>query len=109
MLFIYTRVKIDFFPFVLVGQKSTTAEREEFKCPGHANGNYADPSTCRRFYQVNLGFLVDLLAFFVVLFNLDKILNWKRKILSTRLLKCFHYADTHAKLPTFNRFGKGGM
>lgn len=31
-----------------------TKEKEEFTCPSHiANGNYADPATCRRFYQVN--------------------------------------------------------
>lgn len=31
-----------------------TKEKEEFTCPSHiANGNYADPATCRRFYQVS--------------------------------------------------------
>lgn len=28
-------------------------KKEEFTCPqGVGNGNYADPATCRRFYQV---------------------------------------------------------
>ncbi|TDG39021.1 hypothetical protein AWZ03_014557, partial [Drosophila navojoa] len=32
-------------------------EKEEFQCPSHiANGNYADPVTCRRFYQCVDGF-----------------------------------------------------
>lgn len=40
-------------------------------------------------------------CFFVFLFNLDKTHNWKRKILSTKILetnnqKCFHYADIHS-------------
>lgn len=36
------------------GQKATPApEREAFKCPvGYGNGNFADPATCRKFYQV---------------------------------------------------------
>ncbi|XP_031636611.1 uncharacterized protein LOC116349354 [Contarinia nasturtii] len=38
---------------LVYGQKvSATTERVEFKCPsGYGNGNYADPATCRRFYQ----------------------------------------------------------
>lgn len=29
-------------------------KQEEFECPqGAGNGNFADPATCRRFYQVN--------------------------------------------------------
>uniref|UniRef100_A0A1B0AX91 Uncharacterized protein n=1 Tax=Glossina palpalis gambiensis TaxID=67801 RepID=A0A1B0AX91_9MUSC len=29
-------------------------QKEEFQCPSNiANGNYADPVTCRRFYQHN--------------------------------------------------------
>ncbi|KAL1397416.1 hypothetical protein pipiens_002521 [Culex pipiens pipiens] len=29
-----------------------TKEEKEFKCPeGYGNGNFADPATCRRFYQ----------------------------------------------------------
>lgn len=44
-----------FLSFPLAGQKvSATTERVEFKCPsGYGNGNFADPVTCRRFYQVN--------------------------------------------------------
>lgn len=37
------------------GQKTSPPpeKREEFTCPsGYGNGNYADPVTCRRFYQV---------------------------------------------------------
>lgn len=44
------------FWFLFTGQKqaAASAPREEFKCPnGNANGNYADPVTCRRFYQVS--------------------------------------------------------
>lgn len=33
---------------------SATTEKVEFKCPsGYGNGNFADPATCRRFYQVS--------------------------------------------------------
>lgn len=44
--------------FVVYGQKTAKKEEErkdeEFKCPeGQGNGNFADPATCRRFYQVN--------------------------------------------------------
>lgn len=44
-----------FLSFPLAGQKvSATTERVAFKCPeGYGNGNFADPVTCRRFYQVN--------------------------------------------------------
>lgn len=44
--------------FVLLsGQKTAPPpeKREEFACPaGYGNGNFADPVTCRRFYQVSL-------------------------------------------------------
>lgn len=42
---------------LLSGQKTsaTPEKREEFTCPfGYGNGNFADPVTCRRFYQVGL-------------------------------------------------------
>lgn len=42
--------------FTLVGQKSVqaTTEKVEFKCPsGYGNGVFADPASCRRFYQVS--------------------------------------------------------
>uniref|UniRef100_A0A1B0FLW3 Chitin-binding type-2 domain-containing protein n=1 Tax=Glossina morsitans morsitans TaxID=37546 RepID=A0A1B0FLW3_GLOMM len=36
---------------------TTSAQKEEFQCPSNiANGNYADPVTCRRFYQCVDGF-----------------------------------------------------
>lgn len=39
---------------------AATTERVEFKCPsGYGNGNFADPATCRRFYQVSCFFSVD--------------------------------------------------
>lgn len=36
------------------GQKTAeNSKKEEFVCPtGFGNGNFADPATCRRFYQV---------------------------------------------------------
>lgn len=43
---------------LLAGQKDTAAggDKEEFKCPGEAGtGSFADPKTCRRFYQVRSG------------------------------------------------------
>jgi len=34
-------------------QKNNKEEEEEYVCPENSgNGNYADPATCRRFYQV---------------------------------------------------------
>jgi len=34
-------------------KKDDDKKDEEFKCPeGQGNGNFADPATCRRFYQV---------------------------------------------------------
>lgn len=41
---------------LFLGQKaSAAAEKVEFKCPtDYGNGNFADPATCRRFYQVGL-------------------------------------------------------
>lgn len=37
------------FLFFIAAQKTP----EEFKCPENdGNGNYADPATCRKFYQV---------------------------------------------------------
>lgn len=50
------------------GQKvSATTEKVEFKCPsGYGNGNFADPSTCRRFYQVS--FLFYIIKFMIRLF-----------------------------------------
>lgn len=46
------------YPVCLTGQKPTPAsEREPFKCPeGYGNGNFADPATCRKFYQVGFGY-----------------------------------------------------
>lgn len=44
------------FFFTIIGQKTPSTvdvKREEFICPtGFGNGNFADPVTCRRFYQV---------------------------------------------------------
>lgn len=62
-IFIYVFVFI-YFPFfshsifVFVGQvgqrEKPTAPLGEFKCPeGYGSGNFADPVTCRRFYQVS--------------------------------------------------------
>lgn len=47
--------------FIVNGQKGSQKAKkedekkgEEFTCPeGQGNGNFADPATCRRFYQVN--------------------------------------------------------
>jgi len=34
-------------------KKDEDKKDEEFRCPeGQGNGNFADPATCRRFYQV---------------------------------------------------------
>lgn len=52
---------------------SATTEKEIFKCPaGFGNGNFADPSTCRRFYQVSVGclFFFSLsLSFYSFMYN----------------------------------------
>lgn len=47
-----------FFISTVHCQKSTKKEEEKkdekFRCPeDQGNGNYADPATCRKFYQVN--------------------------------------------------------
>lgn len=47
------------YKFLVCGQKNAKKDEErkdeEFKCPeGQGNGNFADPATCRRFYQVNI-------------------------------------------------------
>lgn len=35
-------------------EKADTSVKEDFKCPGEAGtGSFADPQTCRRFYQVS--------------------------------------------------------
>jgi hypothetical protein len=38
-----------------VGSQQKKPDEKEFTCPeGAGNGNFADPATCRRFYQVML-------------------------------------------------------
>lgn len=38
-------------------KKEDEKKDEEFTCPeGQGNGNFADPATCRRFYQVSFFF-----------------------------------------------------
>lgn len=38
---------------ILAQSKDKGGEKEEFECPPNSgNGNFADPVTCRRFYQV---------------------------------------------------------
>lgn len=49
--------------FSALGQKGKKDQEEkkdeQFKCPeGQGNGNFADPATCRRFYQVILSLIV---------------------------------------------------
>lgn len=44
-------------------KKDDEKKDEEFTCPeGQGNGNFADPATCRRFYQV-----INYLAFYFIL------------------------------------------
>jgi hypothetical protein len=41
------------FPLCVAGHREKRAEEKEYLCPeGEGNGNFADPVTCRRFYQV---------------------------------------------------------
>lgn len=59
---------ISFSTFLFTGQKDKAppAPKEEFKCPvGYGNGNFADPVTCRRFYQV-ISFLPSFVAYFTL-------------------------------------------
>jgi len=43
-------------------KKDDDKKDEEFRCPeGQGNGNFADPATCRRFYQVIKFFYPDTL------------------------------------------------
>lgn len=45
------------FVFPVYSQKRSDDKKDEaeFVCPeGQGNGNFADPATCRRFYQVLL-------------------------------------------------------
>jgi hypothetical protein len=48
--------------FISVGSQQKKPDEKEFICPeGAGNGNFADPATCRRFYQVKLELLKKLL------------------------------------------------
>lgn len=42
-------------PFGLfIAQSKDKDDKKEFECPENGgNGNFADPATCRRFYQVS--------------------------------------------------------
>lgn len=57
LLFNFNSIFFSLFQFFFsLGQKyPATTEKVEFKCPtDYGNGNFADPATCRRFYQVSL-------------------------------------------------------
>lgn len=42
-------------------KKDEDKKDEEFRCPeGQGNGNFADPATCRRFYQVIYIIIINL-------------------------------------------------
>lgn len=42
-----------FYIFAVRCQSEKTKVEEEFQCPlATGSGNYADPATCKRFYQV---------------------------------------------------------
>ena len=46
-------IQILMFFFSVLKAQSKDKEKEEFECPTNVgNGNFADPVTCRRFYQV---------------------------------------------------------
>lgn len=70
------------FAFLLSGQKTAeNSKKEEFVCPiGFGNGNFADPATCRRFYQVKFVLFVvqyqEAICFFE-LFSLKSVLFLK--------------------------------
>lgn len=54
-----TYLTISVYGLIVSGQKTSPPpeKHEEFACPsGYGNGNYADPVTCRRFYQCVDGF-----------------------------------------------------
>jgi len=47
-------MQTNFNDFPSISAQSKDKEKEEFECPANAgNGNFADPVTCRRFYQVS--------------------------------------------------------
>lgn len=54
----YVNINKNHFILLFIAQKvyttPATIVREEFLCPTNfGNGNYADPATCRRFYQAS--------------------------------------------------------
>jgi hypothetical protein len=59
-----------FLSLFAVGSQQKKPDEKEFICPeGAGNGNFADPATCRRFYQVKLKIVkranINLTAYFI--------------------------------------------